>query len=299
MTLRLVASLLLLLAPVAAAQETFDLRQANDYKAVVGDKLQSESSERQTKHIVVKAGEQVVQDQSEVAGQVAVFTDEVMAVDDAGKPSSLRRTYASFRDQSTEQDLQVAGVVVMLTRDAQNKHTFAVEGGAVLPPAVQQSLEAEAAKKDENAADEDTRQDALMPEAPVAVGATWDVLPARVIETFGFDAATNVLDEAKTKAKGTLVSKEERDGQTYLTIKFEFDLFFSTFQSLEFPDPASFDLDLELTLPAGGKTPEGGAKVTGAFKGATDVPAQPGSPPMNVSIDIGVNSSDSRVRAKE
>lgn len=299
MTARVVTTLLLLLlAPVAAAQDTFDLRKANDYKPAVGDKVRSESSERQTNHIVVKAGEQVVQDQNEVTGQVTTYTDEVLTVDDAGKANGFRRTYASFRDQTTEQDLQVAGLTVLLSRDAENKHTFVVEGGATLPPAVQQHLEAEAAEKDEKAADEDQREDALMPEAPVAVGASWDVPPERVLQTFGFDAATSALDP-KTTAKGTLVSKEERDGQTLLTVKFEFDLFFSLFQNLEFPDPASFDIDMELVLPADGKTPHGGAKVTGTFKGATNLPPQPGAPPMTLTIDLGVEASDARARAQE
>lgn len=298
MTLRVVTSLLLLLAPVAAAQDTFDLRRANDYKPVVGDKVRAESSERQTKHIVVKSGAQVVQDQSEVTGQVAVYTDEVLTVDDAGEVASARRTYESFRDQATDQDLQVAGLTVLLTRDAAGKHSFAAEGGATLPPALQQSLEAEAAKKDQDQAEEKEREDALLPEAPVAVGASWDVPPERVLQTFGFDPAANALDP-KTTARGTLVKTEERDGQTLLTVKFELDLFFSTFQSLAFAEPASFDIDMELVLPADGTAPHGEAKVTGAFIGATNVPPQPGAPPMEVSIDIAIESKDARTPTKE
>lgn len=301
MTMRAVTALLLLLAPVAAAQEaqaTFDLRKANDYKPVVGDRVQSESSDRQSKHIVVKSGEQVVQDQSEVAGEVTTYTDEVLTVDDAGKLMTARRTYATFRDQSTDQDVQVAGLKVLLTRGADGKHTFAAEEGATLPPALQLSLEAEAEKQDENEGKEDAQKDALLPETPVAVGATWDVPPARVLETFGFDPATNVLDP-KTTACGTLVKTEERDGVTLVTVHIELKLLFSTFQSLVFPDPASFDIDMEVVFPADGSAPIGEAKITGAFAGTTSVPPQPGAPPMTLSIDMDIQSGDVRTRAKE
>lgn len=289
----------LLLVPCAQAQEaTYDLRQADEYQHVVGDRIRVERTERQESKVVVQNQGQVLQRQEGAEGFVAAYVDEVLAVDDEGEVTGLRRSYESFRDLETSTDVDVKGLVVVLERSPEGKHTFKPEGQATIPPALQSRLHQEAAKKDaeaEGTDDEEERQDALLPAAPVAVGATWDVPPQEAVDAFGFQES-ELVPEASS-VKGELVSVEERDGQTFLKVQVKIDLGFKKFQGLVCPEPAKFLMKLELDLPAGGTSPAGEAKLTGTFDGQATMPNAP--PGVTVDIDLDVENHQRRARVQQ
>lgn len=287
----------LLLVPPAQAQDTYDLRQADEYKHAVGDRIRVEREERQDSKVVVQNEGQVLQRQEGAEGFTSTHVDEVLEVDGEGEVTRLRRSYETFRDLTTGDDVDVSGLVVLLERSAEGKHTFKAEGDKEVPPAVQARLLQEAAKKDaeeESGEDEDDRQDALLPDAPVAVGATWDVPPETAIEAFGFEES-EIVPEASS-IKGTLVSVEERDGQKYLDVQVTIDLAFKRFQGLTCPEPAKFQMKLELELPAGGTSPTGEAKLSGTFDGQATMPNAP--PGVTVDIDLNVENQQRRARVQ-
>lgn len=300
MTLRTLAAALLaglLLVPCATAQETYDLRRADEYEHKVGDRLRVERAERQKSTVVVQNQGQVLQRQEGSEGFEATYVDEVLAVDDEGEVTGLRRSYETFLDVETGQDVDVKGLVVVLERGADGKHTFKADGDVTIPPAVQARLQQEAQKKDaeaEGGEDEDARQDALLPEAPVAVGATWEVPPEKAVESFGFEESE--LAPGASSVKGTLVSVEERDGQKFLKVQVAIDLAFKRFQGLVCPDPAKFQMQLELDLPAGGTSPAGEAKLTGTFDGQATMPNAP--PGVMVDLDLEVQNHQRRARVQ-
>lgn len=278
-----------------AQAETFDLRATDDYKPVAGDRVRVEQTERQKSNVVVKNGPQVLQQQEGQEGFVATYDEEVLAVDDEGEVTRARRTYEAFRDLETAQDAEVKGLTVLLERSAEGKHTFAAEGDATIPPPLKARLDDEATKKDakaEGGEDDEDRQEALMPEAPVEVGATWDVPPEQAMEAFGFEE-TELADEGSS-VKGTLVSVDERDGQRFLKVQVAIDLAFKRFQGLPCPEPATFKMQLELELPAGGTSPAGEARLSGTFDGKPTVPNAP--PGVTMDVDLEVENHQRRVR---
>ncbi len=288
----------LLLVPCASAQTTYDLRQADEYTPVVGDRVRVERTERQTSKVLVQNQGQVLQRQEGSEGFAATYVEEVLAVDDDGDVTRCRRSYEKFHDVETAQDVDVSGVVVLMERSAEGKHTFKADGGAPLPPTLEKRLHEEAAKKDaeeEGGEDEEDRQEALLPEQPVAVGGTWEVPPEQAVESFGFQES-ELVPEASS-VKGTLVSVEQRDGQELLKVQVTIGLAFKRFQGLECPDPARFDMQLELELPAGGTSPIGEAKLTGKFDGQATMPNAP--PGVTVDVDLDVENHQRRVRVQQ
>lgn len=287
----------LLLVPLAHAQETYDLRQADEYDPVVGDRVRVERTERQVSKVVVQNQGQVLQRQEGAEGFAATYVEEVLAVDDEGEVSRLRRSYEAFRDLETSQDVDVKGLVVLLERSAEKKHTFKAEGDVPIPAALETRLHQEAQKKDAEAQggeDEEDKQDALLPAAPVAVGATWEIPPAEAVEAFGFEQS-ELVPEASS-VKGTLVSVEERDGARFLKVQVDIDLAFKRFQGLVCPEPSKFGMKLELDLPAGGTSPAGEAKLTGAFDGQATMPNAP--PGVMVDLNLEVENHQRRVRVQ-
>lgn len=295
-SLALIAGLLLL-APRAQAQDTYDLRKADDYVHAVGDRIRVEQEERQQSKIVVQNQGQVLQRQEDREGFTSTHVDEVLAVDDEGEVTRLRRSYERFSDLSTGEDVDVSGLVVLLERSHEGRHTFKAEGDKAIPPAVEARLQQEAAKKDaerEAGKDEEERQDALFPEAPVAVGATWEVPPETAIEVFGFEDCELVTEASSIKGK--LVSLQERDGQTFLDVQVTIDLAFKRFQGLVCPEPAKFVMKLDLELPAGATSPAGQARFTGTFDGQATMPNAP--PGVTVDLDLDVQNQQRRTRVQ-
>ncbi|MCO5171819.1 MAG: hypothetical protein M9894_36415 [Planctomycetes bacterium] len=293
-TTSLLAALALALPAAADEPTTYDLRAGDDYTPVVGDVLRVETTERQKSQVVVKSGEQVLQEQEGQQGQSAVYTEEVLAVDDQGQVSRARRVYESFRDLEAGAAPDVSGLVVLLERGDDGKHAFVPEGEAQVPPELEERLAQEGLQRDAKKAlgdQEKERQHALLPDEPVPVGATWEVTPEQALVAFGFQ--DSALHPELTTVRGTFRSLEERDGVTFMNVHVDVDLAFTRFQGLDCPEPASFKLQLDLLLPEGGTSPAGEARLTGVFDGEPVVPEAPG---VTMAVDLELENAQRRTR---
>lgn len=288
---------LLCLAP-ARADETWDLRKL-DHKAAAGDKVRTETSEKQQMKFVVQQGAETVRKDEKVEGFAGAWTDEVQAVDEEGQPTKSRRTYESYEDHESGKKVEVAGIVVLLERDAAGKHGFKAEGDKPLPPELQARLEAEVKKDDEKLAAkkagkeaESDKMDRLLPEKPVGVGAEWEVPAQAAADAFELNGSE--LDP-KSKVTGKLVAAEARGGATYLKIELTIDLWLKTFQEMACPEPASFRFKVHMNVPADGKAPDGELSMTGSFNAAPQNPEAP--PGMTMTIDLAVENKTKRTRS--
>ncbi len=280
-----------LLAVPALAQDapTYDLRQ--EYKHVAGDKLRvHERTETRAKY-ALRAGAQTMQEVDQTEGFEQRYDEEVQEVDAEGDVIRSVRTYTLVHDLATSEklDLQASPIQVQMARDEDGTFRFtAVDATAQVPDLLERLLDQEAGRK-ETQSDEEGAQKLIMPEGPVAVGATWPITLAHACEVFKFEERT--LGPG-AEARGTLTAAEAQGDQTMLKVDFVFNMPMTEFNGMACPEPMKFDATISLRLPANASGPQGGATMSGTIKGKAKLPEDEGLPPDAVlDLDMKVTNT--------
>lgn len=280
-----------LLAAPASAQDapTYDLRQ--EYKYVAGDKVRvHERMETRAKY-ALRAGEQVMQEVDQTEGYDQRYVEEVQEVDADGDVIRALRTYTQVQDLATSEtlDLKDKPFQVQMARDEDGTFRFtAVDQTAQVPDLLERLLDQEAGRKETESDDEDT-QKLIMPEQPVAVGATWQVPLEQACEVFKFPPET--VGPA-AEAQGTLEAAEPSGEQTMLKVGLRFKLPLTSFNGMACPEPMKFDATISLRMPANASGPDGGATMEGVIKGKAKLPEDEGLPPDAVlDLDMKVTNT--------
>lgn len=290
--------LLALVAAPALAQDapTYDLRQ--EYKYVAGDKVRvHERTETHAKY-ALRAGDQVMQQVDQTEGFEQRYEEEVQEVDEKGDVTRSVRTYTQVQDLATSEalDLKDKPFKVQMARDEDGTFRFTpVEQGAAVPELLERVLDQEAGRK-ETESDDEGAQKLIMPEQPVAVGATWPVSLQHACEVFKFEQET--IGQG-AEAQGTLEAAEPQGDLTMLKVALRFKLPMTSFNGMACPEPMKFDATINLRLPAGAAGPDGGASMEGVIKGKAKLPADEGLPPDAIlDLDMKVTNTKTVERVK-
>tara|TARA_R110002072_G_scaffold30128_1_gene94497 strand:- start:749 stop:1639 length:891 start_codon:yes stop_codon:yes gene_type:complete len=285
MTRALLASMFLLIAPPAFAQTTYDLRKLEDRDPVLDESVNEQQADDQLTRTRIlnlnqPEGQQVVKDEQERKGHEFSRTRTVRAVDAEGKTTQFELVFASFKDLKTGEELEVADVKVLVTKGPDGKWTRKIEQGDVPPPLAQvldkELVDLNKEKKGKKA------QDVMLPEQPVAVGATWKIDASHMAKEMGFNPKD--LDADKCQGSGKLVSLTSEDGQDYLTVSVEVTITFSTFQGMPTKVPVVISISGTLKFSADGSLPNGEKTLSMTMKG-TVAPAD-APPGMVVEFDM-------------
>lgn len=286
-----VSVVLVLLAVPALAQDapTYDLRQ--EYKYVAGDKVRvHERMETRAKYSL-RAGDQVMQEVDQTEGYDQQYVEEVQEVDAKGDVVRAVRTYTQVQDLATSEtlDLKDKPFKVQMARDEDGTFRFTpVDQAAPVPDLLERLLDQEAGRKETESDDEST-QKLIMPEQPVAVGATWQVTLQHACEVFKFEPETV---GPGAEAQGTLQAAEPKGDLTMLKVDLTFKLPLTSFNGMACPEPMKFDATISLRMPAGATGPDGGATMEGAIKGKAKLPEDEGLPPgALLDLDMKVTNS--------
>lgn len=290
--------LLALVAAPALAQDapTYDLRQ--EYKYVAGDKVRvHERTETHAKY-ALRAGDQVMQQVDQTEGFEQRYEEEVQEVDEKGDVTRSVRTYTQVQDLATSEalDLKDKPFKVQMARDEDGTFRFTpVEQGAAVPELLERVLDQEAGRK-ETESDDEGAQKLIMPEQPVAVGATWPVSLQHACEVFKFEQET--IGQG-AEAQGTLEAAEPQGDLTMLKVALRFKLPMTSFNGMACPEPMKFDATINLRLPAGAAGPDGGASMEGVIKGKAKLPTDEGLPPDAIlDLDMKVTNTKTVERVK-
>lgn len=290
--------LLALAAAPALAQEgapTYDLRQ--EYKLVAGDKISVQEHMETRAKYTLRAGDQVIHDADQVEGYDQSYVEEVQEVTADGDVVRSVRTYTHVRDLNTaeELDLKANPFKVQMSRDEDGLFRFTpLEEGAQLPELLERILGVEVGRKEADSDEEDARR-LLVPEEPVAVGATWQLPVEKVCEVFKLPPES-IAEGAE--GSGALEAAEPVGERTMLKVALRFKLPMSTFNEMPCPEPMRFDATISLRVPAGATGPEGGVALEAAIKGKAKLPPDQGLPPgAMLDLDMTIKNSKSVERA--
>lgn len=289
--------LLLVAACPAGAQERVDLSGAASYRPVVGDRVRCARRERQVMDTVARQAGQPDQAKHEDDGYEAVWTDEVLEVSQDGRRATrVERRYESFRDVGRDEVVAVAGVEVLIATDAAGTTDFAAaQGSAPLPPALTKALREELERASKRAGQPEPAA-VLLPHEPQAVGAAWDVDPARLAASLNVGAPEDLVPE-RCSVRATLAAVEEVDGVRLATITCAVKLAFARLESrMPLAEPAALDLSLEVRLPVAGDAPTSSVTSKGTFGAAPAPPKLPAG--MTMRVDIAMDRAERRERVR-
>jgi hypothetical protein len=241
-----------LLAPIALADDSFDLRALMNRKPGVGASYRVTETEHGTMEQKVSRNGQAMPPQKRETQPAQTYLEEVEAVGADGEPTRTKRTYESFKDE-TGKDVPVAGVIAVITRTEGPTPTvtFAkAEGSPPLPPAVEADLDRDAQnqrQKNEKHITEAQIHEVMFPAEAQAKGATWTVDMARAAPLLGMDVAD--LDLPQCTGNGSIDGVEEKDGKTWVKAKVAMTLMLKRMQGqpLPTPTPMTFTLTFGLT----------------------------------------------------
>jgi hypothetical protein len=288
---RLLTVSALLLCPLMAWGQTYDLRQAGDDKPVAGSKVLEEEVERQEMAMTILQGDQVLQEQQGTEGFEQTFLEEILEVDDQGELVRATRTYTRFVDLESGESLD-GELTVEMSRGEDGSYSLGpLPEDRPIPDLLRAKLQSAVAKK--NAPEDEEQRDpeeVFTPAEPVAVGATWTVPPLEALAGLGLNAD---LDVEGSSCAGTLVSAEEEGGTTWLNVKIDLTLKLLTLDGSKCPDPIMWTMTLELKLPDGGGV-TGQVRLTGNMKGSMAPPDAP--PGMLVKLNMDMTGIQTRTR---
>jgi hypothetical protein len=289
---RRLALLAVLLAAPALAQDapTFDLR--SDYKFVAGDKVRVHELQQTRAKYALRDGDKVLQSVDQTEGYEQRYEEEVQEASAEGEATKAVRTYTFVRDISTGETLELTEkpFKVQMARDEEGTYHFTpVEAGAQVPTLLETILDQEAGRKETEAVEE-SAQRLMMPEAPVAVGATWAIPVEKACEVFKFEPDQVASEGYETQ--GTLSGAEPKGAETELRVAIRFKLPLKSFNGMPCPDPMLFEATLEIVMPAGATSPNGQVSAKGDVKGKATLPPEEGMPKDAVlDLDMTVSTS--------
>lgn len=289
---RRVAFLAVLLAAPALSQDapTFDLR--SDYKFVAGDKVRVHELQQTHAKYALRDGEKVLQSVDQTEGYEQRYEEEVQEAGADGDVTRSVRAYAYARDIATGETLELAEkpFKVQMARDEDGTYRFTpVEEGAQVPALLETLLDQEAGRKETEAVEE-SAQRLMMPDAPVAVGATWAIPVEKACEVFKFEPEQVASEGVETQ--GTLTAAEVKGAETELRVAIRFKLPLKSFNGMPCPDPMMFEANLEIVMPAGATSPNGQVSAKGDVKGKASLPPEEGMPKDAVlDLDMTVSTT--------
>lgn len=272
------AFLAVLLAAPALAQDapTHDLR--GDYKFVAGDKVRVHELQQTRAKYALRDGDKVLQSVDQTEGYEQRYEEEVQEASPEGEATKAVRSYSFVRDISSGETLELTEkpFKVQMARDEEGTYHFtAVEAGVQVPALLETILDQEAGRKETEAVEE-SAQRLMMPEAPVAVGATWAIPVEKACEVFKFEPEQVASEGVETQ--GTLSGAEAKGAETELKVAIRFKLPLKSFNGMSCPEPMLFEATLEILMPAGATSPNGQVTAKGDVKGKALLPPEEGMP---------------------
>ena len=278
------------LAQDAPAPTTYDLRQ--NYKFVAGDKVRVHEVQQTRAKYALRDGDKVLQSVDQTEGYEQRYEEEVQEASAEGEVTKSVRAYAFVKDISTGEtlDLTEKPFKVQMARDEEGIYHFTpVEAGAQVPQLLETLLDQEAGKKETEGAEE-SQQRLMMPEGPVAVGATWAIPVEKACEVFKFEPEQVASEGVETQ--GTLTAAEVKGTETELRVAIRFKLPLKSFNGMPCPEPMLFEANLEIVMPAGATSPNGQVTAQGDVKGKALLPPEEGMPKDAVlDLDMKVSST--------
>lgn len=226
-----------------------------------------------------------------------MWTDEVLEVSPDGKRAlRLLRSYESFRDLGRDEVLSVSGVQVLIATDAAGTLDWApAQDSATPPPALAQALKEELERATKRAGQPEPAA-LLLPHEPQAVGASWDVDPARLAGSLNVGSPDDLVPE-RCSVRATLAAVDEVDGVRVATITCAVKLAFARLESrMPLAEPAALDLNLEVRLPVAGDSPASSVTTKGTFGAAPAPPKLPAG--MTMRVDIAMDRAERRERVR-
>lgn len=271
-------SLGLALGTSAVGAETYDLTKLLAREpAVGGPALREASSESERGRQVVRQKGKVVQDQSASKSQSYARKLEVLATGPGGDASKVRYTYESYErsENESKQVLEVEGLALVV--DSSEKDVPAKvkpEGGRQVPPFLENKLQDEAQQPPK--AEQLKKLTLLLPQGPVAVGASWEKSPAEAAKALGIPEAG--LDLKGSSLRGT-VSASEVSGR--IQVRIVATLRFTRYQDMRCLDPVVVSVEIRAEIPTAAGDPTGSMAQSMKLVGVLESPQG-----LEVAIDV-------------
>jgi len=281
----LMTSMFLTVASPALAQTTYDLRKLGDRDPVLNESVEETQVDDQLMRTRIlnlnqPEAQQVVKDEKEQKGHEYSRTRTVRALDAEGKPTQIELVYASFKDHKTGEEFKAMNTKVLLTKGADGTWARKTESGEV-SPGLAKTLDKKLRELSKDKKGKSS-EEVMLPEKPVAVGATWKIDAVEMAKEMGFEVKE--LDQDKCQGSGELTSLTKEGGQDYLSVSIEVTMTFSTFQGMPTKVPLVIGLSGTLKFSADGSLPDGEGVLNMTMQG-TVAPAD-APPGMVVEFDM-------------
>ncbi|MGE0707190.1 MAG: hypothetical protein AB7N76_16745 [Planctomycetota bacterium] len=276
--------LLLVAAAPALADEgqTYDLKKIVHDKVTAGESCRESETEKSVQKIVVTAEGNVVDQKDEKKGATFSRTVKIVEASPEGKPTKILFGYESFQDEESGEKPDVNGLEVTCTK-AGDEWKLEAAGGKAIPPVVEAHIRAGLGKQDKEGNEEVGK--ALLPDKPVAVGASWDLDPDYLAKQMHMGGSTIVKD--KSAAKGTLKAVTQKDGKDWFKVEISIKLVLADVQGQPMKEPMVMDMKMTMEAPAGGVYSE----LQMTMKATGVMEPQPGAV---VTLDIDMSRKQSR-----
>ncbi|MGE0707315.1 MAG: hypothetical protein AB7N76_04805 [Planctomycetota bacterium] len=286
-----VALALLLLAPVAGAQEParHDLRAR--HTAQVGDEVQVVERERMRQRFRLERDGQVLEEGKEATGTEQRYLRRVEAVADGVITGEWRRYELVKHLGEPEQEERYEPAIELRVALREDRRSYARVGDAAqpLPRLLHAAIERETAGKVERKR-EDAPYLALFPERPVAVGEEWVVAPARLAKVLTLDPRH--VGSAASSARARLKAVDASAGRRFYEVELSFSLALTHVLEQPVQSPGTLSGKLELGLSPDG--PRRYARVQAVMEYQGPCPGQDVPPGSQLKLRLELENTDER-----
>lgn len=279
--MRLIPWLVLALAQDPEAR--YDLKF--ERPPVEGEEVEIDQARDQTMKLVVKMGEQVLQEQSQSeSGSVRARVKAVKVADGKLVEALLAVTRAARSRNGQEMVLGVSGKSVRATREPGKPWAFEADGAPV--PDEEAALLREAMPGGRT--DEGPSGKAIFaPKNPVKAGESWPVDMEKLGKSFGEGKLTH--DPAASKGTMTLKSVRIQDGAVFGAIEGDILVSVTAMGPLPLETPLPLRLAPVIDACIDGKTADATLTMKGTMKGTTQAKPPGVEEPLTLDLDMTVS----------
>jgi len=276
------AGLLLSLCAVQDSEGRYDLTL--ERHPTEGEQVELEQSREQTMKLVVKMGEQVLQEQTQSESSSVQAKAKVTQLADGKVVEAVLGVARAVRTRGGKESvLGVSGKTVQAKRQAGGPWEFTADGQPV--PAEEAAVLREAMPGGRSDGTPSGKA-IFAPKTPVKPGESWPVDMEKLARSFGEGKLT--FDVAKSKGAMTLKTVEKREGAAFGLIDGDITLLLTALGPLPLETPLPLRLVPSIDACIDGQKPDAAMAMKGTMKGTTQAKPPGAEEALTLDMDMSV-----------
>ena len=249
-----------------------------------GEQVELDHSREQSMKLVVKMGEQVLQEQTQSESSAVQGRAKVLKVAEGKVVEVVLDVARAARTRNGQESvLGVSGKTVQAKRAIGGAWEFTVDGQALSP---EETAVLREAMPGGRADDTPSGKAVFAPKMPVKAGESWPVDLEKLARSFGEGKLT--FDLEKSKGTMTLKSVEKREGALFGLIDGEITLLVKSMGPLPLETPLPLKLAPSIDACIDGRTPDAAMSMKGTMKGTTEAKPPGAEEALTLDLDMTV-----------